>query len=93
MKEAGERFSWDDWNMEHIKKHDVSKAEVEQAFHSKIYIADSYFARKIILGKTKKGRLLTIVVSFEKQKEPYVVSARDMSKKERRIYYEKAKSD
>jgi uncharacterized DUF497 family protein len=41
----------------------------------------------IIIGRTRK-RILTIVLSFEKQKQGYVVSARDASKKERKVYYE-----
>lgn len=84
---------WDEWNIEHIKKHTVTKEEVEEACKSKTVKSKSYLGRQIILGKTKIGRLLTIVVSFEKQQEPYVVSARDMSKKERRLYHEKTKTN
>ena len=86
-------FAWDEWNENHISKHEVTKKEVKEASNSKTIITESYLGRKLIFGKTKKGRLLTVVVSFEKQKEPYVVSARDMSKKERRIYYEKTKTN
>lgn len=82
---------WDEWNGEHIKKHKVTIKEVEEAYQSKIVETSSYLGRTVILGKTKKGRLLTIVVSSQKQQHPYVVSARDMSKKERRIYYESQK--
>ena len=84
---------WDEWNLNHIKKHKVYKNEVEEAFYSKVYEGEIYSRRKIIFGKTNKGRLLIIIISFLKQKNPYVVSARDMNKKERRIYYEKTKTD
>ena len=86
------KLFWDEWNIEHIKKHDVSVNEVEEVYKSKKITKQSYLDRNIILGKTKKERLLTVVISTEKQKNPYVVSARDMSKKERRYYYEQTKT-
>lgn len=84
---------WDDWNIEHIKKHAVSAREVEEAYQSSKKSVQSYLGRTIFLGVTKAGRLLTVVVSQKKQKCLYVVSARNMSKKERRIYYEQAKTN
>ena len=77
---------WDDWNKEHITKHKVTVKEVEEAYKSKKIIKGSYLGRKLILGKTIKDRLLTIIVSFAKQQNPYVVSARDMNQKERKFY-------
>lgn len=69
-------------------------SEVREAVKSSPVIKESYFDRQVIYGATKKNRLLTIVLSFEKQKEGYVVSARDMSSKERKIYdYEKTKTN
>ncbi len=80
---------WDDWNKEHIKKHNVTVKEVEETYRTKLIKLESYAGRKMLLGATKNGRLLSIIVSFAKQKQPYVVSARDMSKKERIIYDQK----
>lgn len=80
--------------MEHIKKHAVNMSEVREIVKSYLVMKESYFDRQVIYGTTKKDRFLTIVLSFEKQKEGYVVSARDMSSKERKIYnYEKAKTN
>ncbi|EKE05738.1 MAG: hypothetical protein ACD_19C00182G0066 [uncultured bacterium] len=79
---------WDTWNLEHIKKHNVSKYEVEIAFKSKDLLIESYRGRILIIGRSKRGRILTISISFEKQKDGYVVSARDSSKKERELYYD-----
>ena len=86
-------LEWDNWNIEHIKKHAVTKEEVEEVYRTSTKLVQSYKKRKLILGKTKVGRLLTVVISYEKQINPYVVSARDMSQKERRIYYEQTKTD
>lgn len=87
------KLVWDDWNIEHVKKHQVSKEEIEQVYTSKTIKSQTYLNRILILGKTKKGRLLTIVVSQGKQKEQYIISARDMSRKERRYYYEQTKTN
>lgn len=80
------KLIWDNWNKEHIKKHNVSIPEIEEVFYSKHKKEQSYLGRIIIFGRTKQNRLLTIVVSYALQKEPYVVSARNMSKKERKKY-------
>lgn len=80
------KLIWDEWNEKHIKKHDVCIKEIEEAIKAKILETKSYLNRVVIYGKTKKNRLLTIIISYAKQKEPYVVSARDMSRKERKDY-------
>lgn len=88
------RITWDGWSIEHIKKHAVNMSEVREVVKSGFLIKESYFNRQIIYGKTKKNRFLTVVLSFENQKEGYVVSARDMSSKERKIYnHEKTKTN
>lgn len=87
------KLVWDDWNKEHLKKHKVSVREVKQAFKAKEIVQESYKGRLIVIGRTKKSRILTIVLSLEKQKNAYVVSARDSNKKERKIYNEKNKTD
>ena len=87
------KLVWDGWNREHIKKHDVSEKEVGQAFKTRKVVTETYKSRLIIVCKTKKSRLLTIILSFEKQKNAYVVSARDSSRKERKIYNDKNKTN
>ena len=80
---------WDVWNRQHIKKHNVTEEETREAYKNEIGRSLSYANRQAIYGITKKDRFITIIVSFEKQNKPYVVSARDMSSKERRTYYDK----
>lgn len=80
---------WDKWDREHIKKHKVTTVEVNEAYQNEFGRSDSYLHRQAIYGKTKKGRLLTVIVSYAKQPDPYPTSARDMSRKERKDYYEK----
>lgn len=77
---------WDNWNVEHIGKHKVSLSEVEIALKDKQKKAlKTYKGRLLVLGRAKK-RLLSIVLALEEKQNYYVVTARDMSKKERRFY-------
>jgi uncharacterized DUF497 family protein len=76
-------LTWDEWSIEHIKKHNVTITEVRQAVKLRKIVDLSYKNRLEIIGKTKKGRLLDIILSYELQKEAYIVTARDCSKKER----------
>lgn len=79
------KLIWDEWNVNHIKKHKVSVDEVEEVCQKIKKSFKSYRGRLIILGKTKKSRLLTVALAPEGQGKYYVVTARDMSHKERRI--------
>lgn len=80
------KLIWDEWNKEHIKKHKVTVKEAEEAYKNEVGRSGSYDKREMIYGITKDKRAITISVSYAKQKDPYVVSVRDMSKKERRKY-------
>ena len=73
---------WDEWNKDHIAKHDVTVAEVEEACRGKRKATDSYRKRILVTGNTKNGRLLAIALSPEDrdfQKYPkgifYVITA------------------
>ena len=76
---------WDDWNVKHISKHKISVSEVEEICRLAKKSLRTYKGRLIVLEKTKKGRLLTVVLAPEDKGKYYVVTARDMSKKERRF--------
>jgi uncharacterized DUF497 family protein len=87
------KLVWDEWNKKHIRKHNVTIDEVEEIYKNKRLELDSYLNRKELYGVTKKGRMVIIVVSYTDNKNPYVFSARDMSRKERKNYYEKTKTN
>ncbi|MGD9129286.1 MAG: hypothetical protein PVJ09_02255 [Candidatus Woesebacteria bacterium] len=80
-----ERLIWDSWNSKHINKHKVILAEIEDACHHHLLVLETYEKRLIILGKTEKDRLLAIVLVRKINQSYYVVTARDMSKKERKL--------
>lgn len=84
-----EEFTWDDQNIEHIKKHGVSKIEIEEVCMKPICSFGSYQNRIIILGKTKNNRLLTLALAPKDKGVYYLVTARDTSRKERGLINEK----
>lgn len=78
---------WDEWNIEHIKKHRVSEKEVEEVCQGVYRQQPTYGGRYLIFGKTAEGRLLTLVLAREQRGKYYVVTARNMSSKERRRFF------
>ena len=87
-----EGFEWDKGNIEkNWKKHRVSQKESEQAFFnlSRIVIKAKRQSRTekryLLLGKTTNRRELSVIFTI-RNKTIRVISARPMSRKERRIY-------
>jgi hypothetical protein len=87
-------FQWDAGNSEkNWLAHDVTQAETEQVFFSRpaLIMPDVDHShvevRHYILGKTSTGRPLTVVFTI---RESFVrpIMARDMSRRERRLYAE-----
>ena len=85
-------FEWDKYNSEKIReKHAVTSVECEQVFFNLPVIAgdDEKHSetenRFYVLGQTDSGRLLFLIFAVRKDKLR-VISARDMNKKERRVY-------
>lgn len=86
-----ERFQWDDGNRDkNWLKHGVSIAESEQVFfndpvlgelESHIWGEPRFYA----FGQTDESRRLAIIYTI-RQNMIRVISARDMSRKERRAY-------
>jgi uncharacterized DUF497 family protein len=90
-------FDWDEWNIDHVRRHGVSVNECEQVFFKRpLYKDDPEHSdvekRYIALGSTDQKRFL--FVSFTIRNHLFrVITARDMNQKERRAYNEKIKRD
>lgn len=82
---------WTEYNVEHIKKHGVSREEVIEAVKKITYHKKTYNKRYLIVGRTGK-RIVSVVVHRKEKGIYYVVTARDAEKKERKRVYEKEKS-
>ena len=88
-------FLWDKGNKDkNQEKHSVGNTEAEEVFfdNRKVIIRDTLHSDKeerfIVLGKTKKRRLLYIVFTNRADKIR-IISARDLNIKER-MFYEKS---
>ena len=87
-------FDWDIGNSrKSADKHDVSQAEAESIFFNDplIVVADLKHSEKEqrlnALGKTAKSRLLHVTFTLRQNGNIIrVISARDMHRKERKIY-------
>lgn len=85
-------FDWDRGNRnKNLVEHNVSDQECEEVFFDldKKILRDIIHSgneeRFILLGKTKTGRLLFLVFTIRKDKIR-VISARDINKKEVKLY-------
>lgn len=58
-------FIWDDWNREHLARHGITPDEVEEVCHRKHKLVESYRKRILIVGQTKQGKTIAIVLSPE----------------------------
>lgn len=87
-------FDWDEGNTEkNWVLHQVTRNESEQVFFNEPLIIakdtkhSEYEKRWYVLGRTDTERLLFIVFTIRKD-FIRIISARDMNKKEREVYYE-----
>ncbi|MEX2033175.1 MAG: BrnT family toxin [Candidatus Colwellbacteria bacterium] len=84
-------FEWDVGNKGKNKKHGVLDSESEEVFfdEKKVILKDVLHSgtepRYILLGQTKKDRLLFIAFT-RRGKRLRVISARDINKKEKHLY-------
>lgn len=92
-------FEWDVHNTEKLRtRHGVTPVECEQAFFNPpLVVGDDVLHsgsenRYYSLGQTDAGRPLFLVFTIRKDRIR-VISARTMSRRERRIYQEHEKED
>ncbi len=85
-------FEWDRGNKDkNWISHRVTHEECEEIFYDpkKVVFKDALHSRHeeryLIIGKTKKGRLLFVVFT-ERKSRLRVISARDLNKKEKDLY-------
>lgn len=92
-----EGFEWDKGNIDkNWLKHKLLHVECEQIFFNEpLILADDVKhsqkeKRWFVLGRTELNRYLLVVFTVRKNLIR-VISARDMNKKERKVYYEEIK--
>ena len=63
---------WDKWNRDHITKHNVTPEEIEDVCHGRHEVIQSYRKRLQLIGTTKAGKTICIVLSPEDRNlKPY----------------------
>ena len=88
-----QKISWDQDTVDHISNHSVSPNEVEQVLFNNSespIIMRGKEGRYLGYGKTDGGRFLLIVWAFKNRKTK-IITARDMTKKERQFYKKRKK--
>src|SRR5687768_8393796 len=96
-----EHFDWDEGNARKSEdKHAVTQGEVEEVFFNSplVLMPDEKHSqaepRYHALGQTNAGRLLHVTFTLRSEGEAIrPISARDMHRKERRVYEENAKAN
>lgn len=81
-----DKLLWDEWNIEHIARHQVVSSEVEQVCHSNHVVLHSYAGRLLVIGPTQAKRMLAVILDPEEDATFYVVTARPASRKELHYY-------
>ena len=91
-------FDWDSGNKEkNLSKHGVKNEECEEVFfdHNKKILRDKIHSgkeeRHILIGNTKKQRLIFLVFTIRRNKIR-IISARDLNKKEYKFYEQQKNS-
>lgn len=91
------QFEWDQGNInKNVAKHKIKNEEAEEVFVNQpiVLLKDKKHSqvesRLMVLGRTDKKRPLSIFFTIRDNKVR-IVSARPMSRKERRLYEQKSK--
>lgn len=78
---------WSPGAVSHIwERHRVTVEEVEYACYGKIMLRRTREGRRLIYGRTDAGRYLVVIGTIVEHGCVFVVTARDMTTKERRLY-------
>jgi uncharacterized protein len=81
-----EHLVWDDWNQDHIARHDVTQEEVEQVTNNEYVFFPSFKERVVVIGLTDAGRALHITLASRAADTYYIITARVADRKERAYY-------
>jgi uncharacterized DUF497 family protein len=81
------RLEWDSLNSEHIMAHDVVSDEVYEVCKNNPVVRKGHKDRLFLIGKTKQGRLLTVILQQTATDGVYrPITAYEASKTSARTY-------
>lgn len=82
-----DRLIWDEGNIAHIARHEVTPQEVEEICHNDPALLTGHSGRIMLVDPTSTGRAVSVVLEQDIVKDIwYPVTARSADKKERRFY-------
>jgi hypothetical protein len=81
---------WTDASEAHVARHGVLPEEVDQATQRPFHTVPGRSGTTLVLGQTHAGRHLLIVLTDAADARWYIVTARDMTNAERRLYRRRA---
>jgi uncharacterized DUF497 family protein len=81
---------WNEWTIEHIKKHSVTIKEIQEIINYFKTHVKGHSGRYLMIGRSGT-RIISVVVRRVKTSVYQVVTARDSNKIERSRLYEKEK--
>jgi uncharacterized DUF497 family protein len=85
-------FEWDDDNVGHVARHNVSPDEIEDvAFDDEPWVKKGRGVTRYMLGYTVAGRYLFVVYVLKGKGRARVITAMDMDEKTRRLYKRRSK--
>lgn len=83
-------FDWDEGNaVKNVLRHDAYPDEIEEVFYNRLKLRKTRQDRYLLYGVTDSGRYLFVVFLIKmrvKRKLARVISARDMTRKEKSYY-------
>ncbi len=81
------RLIWDEWNVAHIVRHEITPDKVEEICHGDALVQEGKKGRVAVVGSTREGKMVTVFLDPEEEPGVYYpVTARPASRKERRLY-------
>ena len=86
-----EELNWDDERLEHIATHGVTIGEVLEVLEGIFWSPRWEGDKRRVYGQTQSGRYLFIVIGRRWSGDLWLVTARDMTIGERRLFLKKSK--
>ena len=84
-------FDWDSWNVDHIARHGVDPSEAEAVCRSRLAVVlKGRQGRYLVYGQTGEGRYLVMVLLVRGGGVVRVITARNMSDHDRRLYHRRS---
>lgn len=80
-------FDWDAWNIEHVARHGLAPHEAEAACRGRVVVRRGRHGTYLVYGRTEAGRYLLVVVRSLGQGLARIITAREMTSRERRFYH------